>query len=206
MAWRFSGKRVVWVGLVTLLVPLLVLVGVPKIAAQSNVVRLAAVNTPEESGLLRAILPDFERQTGLRVEVYSGEDVYDRARNGQADLVISHYGHFGLEPFMADGLGLWPRFVFGNQNAIIGPSSDPAHVFGLSDAVEGFRRIAQSRSPFVVNNSGIPKYTEDLLWEAAQRPSKEGWYVDLGLREQQDRKSTRLNSSHIQKSRMPSSA
>ena len=31
----------------------------------------------------------------------------------------------------------------------------------------------------------------------------EGWYVDAKVR---DRKSTRLNSSHIQKSRMPSSA
>jgi tungstate transport system substrate-binding protein len=151
---------------------------------QSNVVRVAVVNTPEESGLLREILPDFERQTGMRVEVYSGEDLYDRARNGQADIVISHYGHPGVEPFIADGLGLWPRFVFGNQNAIVGPSSDPARVRDLTDAVEGFRRIAQSRSPFVANNSGIPKYTEDLLWEAAGRPPKQGWYVDLGSREQ----------------------
>ncbi len=158
-------------------------VGVQEIAAQSNVVRLAVVNTPAESGLLRDILPEFERQTGLRVEVYSGEDVYVRARNGQADLVISHYGHADVEGFMADGLGLWPRFVFGNQNVIIGPPSDPAHIFGLSDAVEGFRRIAQSKSPFVSDNSGIPKYNEDTLWEAAGRPSKEGWYVDMGLRE-----------------------
>lgn len=153
--------------------------------AQGNVVRLAVVNTPEESGLLREILPDFERQTGLRVNVYSGEDVYDRARSGQADLVISHYGHAGLEPFMADGLGQWPRAVFGNQNVIIGPTSDPANVLNLQDAVEGFRRIAQSRAAFVVNNSGVPKYTEDLLWEAAGRPPKQGWYIDLGLREQQ---------------------
>lgn len=157
----------------------------PELFAQFSTVRLAVVNTPEESGLLRAILPDFERQTGLRVEVYSGEDVYVRARNGQADLVISHYGHADHEAFMTDGLGLWPRFVFGNQNVIIGPSSDPAHVFALADAVEGFRRIALSRSPFVSNNSGIPKYTEDLLWEMAGRLPKEGWYVDLGLREQQ---------------------
>lgn len=152
--------------------------------AQSNVVRLAVVNTPEESGLLREILPDFERQRGIRVEVYSGEDVFDRARRGQADLVIAHYGHGALEAFMTEGLGLWPRAVFANQNAIIGPSSDPARVSNLSDAVEGFRRIAQSQSPFVVNNAGIPKYTEDLLWEAAGRPAKAGWYVDMGLREQ----------------------
>lgn len=153
--------------------------------AQTNIVRLVVVNTPEESGLLREILPDFERQTGLRVQVYSGEDLYDRARNGDADLAISHFGHAGVESFMTDGLGLWPRAVFANQNVIAGPSSDPARVANLADAVEGFRRIAQSRSPFVANNSGIPKYTEDLLWEAAGRPPKQGWYVDLGLRESQ---------------------
>jgi len=183
MSWGSSGKRVVRGGLAVLLVSLLVFVSVQEIAAQSNVVRLVVVPTPAESGLLRAILPEFERQSGLRVEVYSGEDLYDRARNGQADLAISHYGHRDAEAFVTDGLGLWPRPVFGNQNAIIGPSSDPAHIFGLADAVEGFRRIALSRSPFVSNNAGIPKYTEDLLWEAAGRPSKEGWYVDLGLRE-----------------------
>ncbi len=173
---------VIRAGLQILLIHLVVCYPVPEARAQSNLVRLAVVNTPED--LLREILPDFERQTGIRVEVYSGEDVYDRARNGQADMVVSHYGHAGVESFMAEGLGLWPRFVFGNQNAIVGPSSDPARVRDLPDAVEGFRRIAQSRSPFVANNSGIPKYTEDLLWEAAGRPSKQGWYVDLGLREQ----------------------
>ena len=185
MASAIQTKAVVQLSLLILLVHSPVCFSVQEARGQTNVVRLVVVNTPEDSGLLRAILPEFERQTGLRVEVYSGEDLYDRARNGQADLAISHYGHPGLEPFIADGLGLWPRFVFGNQNVIIGPSSDPAHIFGLADAVEGFRRIAQSRSPFVVNNSGIPKYTEDLLWEFAGRPDKEGWYVDLGLREQQ---------------------
>jgi tungstate transport system substrate-binding protein len=148
---------------------------------QSNVVRLAVVNTPAESGLLSEILPDFERQTGLRVELYAGSDAILRARNGQVDLIISHYGHADLESFMMDGFGLWPRPVFANQQAIIGPSSDPARVANLQDAVEGFRRIAQSKSPFVVNNGAIPKYVEDVLWEAAGRPPKEAWYIDLGL-------------------------
>ena len=184
MMSTLQRKPIIRVGLLILLLHLPACFTAQEARAQSNVVRLAVVNTPEESGLLREILPDFERQTGLRVEVYSGEDVYDRARNGQADLVISHYGHLGVEPFMTDGLGLWPRAVFANQNVIAGPSSDPARVANLSDAVDGFRRIAQSRSPFVANNSGIPKYTEDLLWEAAGRPPKQGWYVDQGLREQ----------------------
>ncbi|MSO20593.1 MAG: hypothetical protein EXQ56_09050 [Acidobacteria bacterium] len=164
MPWSKASRGFVWSALPIILILWVWFFSVREARAQSNLVRLAVVNTPAEGGLLREVLPEFERQTGLRVEVYSGEDVYERARGGQADLVISHYGHAGLEPFMADGFDLWPRFVFGNQNVIIGPPSDPARISGLSDAVEGFRRIAQTRSTFVVNNSGIPKYTEDLLW------------------------------------------
>jgi len=67
--------------------------------ADENVVRLAVVNTPQFSGLLDSLLPDFERQTGIMVDVYSGSDVYRKARSGQADLVISHYGKKGVERF-----------------------------------------------------------------------------------------------------------
>ena len=60
--------------------------------ADEYVVRLAVVNTPQFSGLLDSLLPEFERQTGITVDVYSGSDAYREARSGQADLVISHYG------------------------------------------------------------------------------------------------------------------
>ena len=119
MRATFQGMPIIRIGSLMLLVHLAVCFSAQEARAQSNVVRLAVVNTPAESGLLRAILPDFERQTGLRVEVYSGEDIYVRARNGKEDLVISHYGHVDAEAFMADGLGLWPRPVFANQVAII---------------------------------------------------------------------------------------
>jgi tungstate transport system substrate-binding protein len=181
MASSFQRKPVSRVGLLILLLHLPACFSPQEARGQSNIVQLAVVNTPSESGLLSEILQDFERQSGLRVELYAGSDAIVRARNGQVDLIISHYGHADLESFMMDGLGLWPRPVFANQQAIIGPSSDPARVANLQDAVEGFRRIAQSKSPYVVNNGAIPKYVEDVLWEAAGRPPKEAWYIDLGL-------------------------
>ena len=154
-------------------------------AAQFPTVRLAVVPSPEGTGLLRELLPDFERESGYRVEVYSGEDLYDVARAGQADLVIAHYGHSGTEAFMTQGLGLWPRAVFANQIAIIGPNRDPAQIRGLQDAGEAFRRITLrgSRSQFVSNNSAVMKYNESILWEIAGRPPKDSWYVDQGLSE-----------------------
>lgn len=153
-----------------------------KAADPPSIVRLAVVVDVGESGLLDELLPDFENQTGYRVAVYSGTiEIYDRAREGEADLVISHYGHSEVEQFILDGFGLWPRTVFANQSALLGPSSDPAHIHGLTDAVEAFRRIAQAKSPFVVNHLPVIKYIEELLWEGAGRPKKGDWYIDSGL-------------------------
>ncbi|MBI3940596.1 MAG: hypothetical protein HY315_07150 [Acidobacteria bacterium] len=139
------------------------------VQAQSSVIRLQIVNVPVDSGLLAGLLPDFERATGYRVDVQKGEQVYDFARQGAADLVLSHYGHAAVDNFMSDGLGLWPRVVFANQAVIIGPSSDRAGIRGLDDAVEAFRRIAQTQSRFVVNNAATEKYLAQVLWEGAGR-------------------------------------
>jgi tungstate transport system substrate-binding protein len=50
--------------------------------------------------------------------------------------------------------------------------------------VEAFRRIARTRSPFVVNNTEGINYLTDVLWEAAGSPAKEGWYSEQGVQGQ----------------------
>jgi len=145
--------------------------------AQSGGVRLALVNVPDE--LLRPLLPAFQMQTGIRAEiVYTGNDPFAVAREGKADLVISHYGHEGVQPFVSEGVGMWPHPVFANQMALLGPPSDPAHVRGLTDASEALRRIAATKSRFVVNNSAGAKYLEEIFW-AGNAPAKGDWYLDL---------------------------
>ena len=77
-----------------------------QVVAQNTHVRLALVNVPND--LLDPLLPDFEKQTGLQAEiVYTGNDPFGVARAGKADLVISHYGHEGVQPFVTAGSGLW---------------------------------------------------------------------------------------------------
>jgi tungstate transport system substrate-binding protein len=145
---------------------------------ENSVVRLALVNVPDE--LLRPMLPDFEKQTGLRAEiVYTGNDPFGVGRGGKADLVISHYGHEGVEPFVTAGFGLWPHPVFANQMALLGPPTDPAHIRGLTDAAEAFRRIASTKSPFLVNNSAGAKYLEEILWISAGVHETGNWHLDL---------------------------
>jgi len=136
------------------------------------------VNVPDD--VLRPLLPDFQKQTGHSAEiVYTGNDPFAVAREGKADLVISHYGHEGVEPFVTDGMGLWPHPVFANQMALLGPPSDPAHVRGLTNASEALRRIAATKSRFVVNNSAGAQYLEEIFWTGAGVHDKGDWYLDL---------------------------
>jgi len=146
-------------------------------ALQTRTVRLAMVNVPDD--VVRPLMPEFSKQFGQQAEiVYTGNDPFAVAREGKADLVIAHYGHEGVAPFVTGGFGLWPHAVFANQIALIGPPSDPAHVRGLADAAEAMRRIAASHSRFVVNNSVGNRYVEDILWTRAGNPAKGDWYLD----------------------------
>jgi tungstate transport system substrate-binding protein len=143
-------------------------------------VRLALVNVPDD--LIKTLLPDFKKQSGYDAEiVYAGNDPFAEARNGKADLVISHYGHEGVQPFVSSGLGLWPHPVFANQMALLGPSTDPAHVRGLADAAEAFRRIANAKARFISNDGAGAKYLEEIIWISAGQPAKGDWYITSKL-------------------------
>ena len=170
------------VGVIVAMVGLSISVSVrpTSVASQTSSVRLALVNVPED--VLRPLFPDFQKQTGRPVEiVYTGNDPFAVAREGKADLVISHYGHEGVQPFITGGFGLWPHPVFANVMALVGPPSDPAHVRGLTDAAEAFRRIAQTKSPFLVDNLAGAKYIEDILWTNAGLSPAGDWYMDSKL-------------------------
>src|SRR5207248_6214813 len=111
-----------------------------------GVVRIASVKTAVDGGLLPALIKRFEIESAYAIDMSTGVEVYDLARDGKVDLVISHYGHKHAEQFVLDGMGEWPRTVFANQMALLGPPNDPAQVRGMVDLGEAFSRIAQSRS------------------------------------------------------------
>ena len=152
------------------------------VPVNAHVVRVASVKTAVEGNVLPELVADFEKAGPYRVELVPGEAVYTWAREGKADLVISHYGHREAEDFVLDGLGEWPRTIFSNQMALVGPPSDPAGVRGLDDAGEAFRRIAVTRSRFVLNDIDGVRYLTEILWSAAGKPPRSGWLLDEGHR------------------------
>lgn len=143
-------------------------------------VRIASVPTAVEGGLLPVLLADFEKSSGRKVELIVGtKDVYGLAREGGCDLILSHYGHKQAETFVMEGFGEFPRTVFSNQSAILGPPSDPAGIRGVADAFAAFARIAKARAPFVVNDLFGQRYVAEILWHGAGSPNRDGWWIDL---------------------------
>jgi tungstate transport system substrate-binding protein len=159
-----------------------------------SVVRLATIPGLDTGGLLTQLLAGFEQRTGHRVEVFTSRpthgadgtspvaDLFERARAGLADIVMTHWGVAELAEFVDEGLVRWPMMIAANSTGtFIVPPSDPAGVRGVTDPVAAFGRIAQTRSPFVVNDTSVIRYVLDVLWNGAGRPDKQGWYLDLGL-------------------------
>jgi tungstate transport system substrate-binding protein len=154
----------------------------PSRETNASVVRVASVPTAVEGNLLPTLFAEFEKQSPLKVQLSSDGDLYARARNGSVDLAISHYGHRDAEAFVMDGFGEWPRTLFSNQMVLLGPPSDPAKVRNLQDAGEAFKRIATTKSLFIMNHIDGVRYLTEVLWNAAGRPDRTGWLIDEGRR------------------------
>ncbi len=144
--------------------------------------RLATTTSTDNSGLLNVLLPPFEKETGMKVDVIAvgtGKAI-TLGKNGDVDVIMVH-ARAREDAFVAAGYGVNRSNLMHNDFVIIGPADDPARIKGLSSAAEAFRRIAASSSDFVsrADDSGT-NIKEKFIWkEAAITPSGK-WYKESG--------------------------
>jgi len=152
--------------------------------AEPRVLRLATTTSTQDSGLLEAILPDFESTHNARVDVVavgSGQAI-ELGQNGDADVLLVH-SRSKEDAFVADGYGLARYDVMYNDFVLVGPPDDPAGIAGSSTAAEALARIAQAQSPFASRGDDSGTHTkEKALWQAAgiDPDPNAGWYSSLG--------------------------
>lgn len=152
--------------------------------AEPRVLRLATTTSTQDSGLLEAILPDFEATHNARVDVVavgSGQAI-ELGQNGDADVLLVH-SRSKEDAFVADGYGLARSDVMYNDFVLVGPANDPAGIAGSSTAAEALARIAQAQSPFASRGDDSGTHTkEKALWQAAgiEPDPNAGWYSSLG--------------------------
>jgi len=152
--------------------------------AEPRVLRLATTTSTQDSGLLDAILPDFEATHNARVDVVavgSGQAI-ELGQNGDADVLLVH-SRSKEDAFVADGYGLARSDVMYNDFVLVGPPDDPAGIAGSSTAAEALAGIALAQSPFASRGDDSGTHTkEKALWQAAgiDPDPNAGWYSSLG--------------------------
>lgn len=148
---------------------------------------LATTTSTRDSGLLDALLPDFERQYGVFVDVVAvgTGQALKLGEDGNADVLLVHARALE-DDFIAAGHGVRREDVMYNDFVIVGPRSDPAAIGGGRDAAQAFAKIADSQSPFVSRGDDSGTHSkEKIVWRAADidpagiEPASD-WYISAG--------------------------
>ena len=144
---------------------------------------LATTTSTDNTGLLDALAPGFEKATGIRLlwtAVGTGKALA-LGKNCDVDALFVHAPE-AEAAFVAAGYGIQHRRIMMNDFVIIGPLTDPAGVSGL-DAPAALRKIKASGQAFVSrgDNSGT-HMKERQLWNLAETepPRRPPAYVETG--------------------------
>jgi tungstate transport system substrate-binding protein len=144
---------------------------------------LSTTTSTQDSGLLDVLIPLFEKQTGYQVKtsaVGSGEAL-KRGELGEADVLLVHSPAAELD-FMSRNQGINRRLVMHNDFIIVGPASDPAHIKGMSKAVDALKAIVAAKATFISrgDNSGTNALELQLWKQAGIDPKGQSWYLESG--------------------------
>lgn len=165
-----------------LFVLLHLLPGAAPVAVAQSAITLASTTSTQNSGLYDHILPLFEAETGIRVNVVAvGTGQALRiARNGDADILIVHH-RASEEAFVADGHGIGRRDLMWNDFVIIGPRADPAGVADAPGVAEAFRMLLRHRAPFISRGDSSGTHLRELeIWRRLPASPSGEWYREIG--------------------------
>ena len=164
---------------------LLLALGALAAHAQERFIVVASTTSTEQSGLFGAILPAFEKKTGIQVRVVAlgTGQALDLARRGDADVAFVH-ARAAEEKFVAEGHGVKRYPVMYNDFVLIGPKGDPAKIAGGRDTLDALKKIQAAGAPFVSRGDKSGTHMAELdLWKAAGielDKAKGAWYRDTG--------------------------
>lgn len=154
-------------------------------SAQKKEITLATTTSLQDSGLLEYLIPEFEKDTGIKVKVIArgtGEAL-EIAKRGDADILFVHSKE-KEEEFIKEGYGLKRDEIMYNDFVIVGPKDDPAKVKEnvSNNPLKAFELIYKSNSVFVSrgDESGTHQ-REKKLWREININPKWKSYIVSGL-------------------------
>lgn len=145
---------------------------------------LSTTTSTQDSGLLTAILPDFEKKFNCKVDVVAvgtGQAIAIGQR-GDADVLLVH-DRPSEDKFVTDKNARERFDVMYNDFILVGPKNDPAKVGGVKLAKDAFKAIMDGKSTFASRGDKSGTNSKELsVWTTLNvTPTKEmSWYNALG--------------------------
>ena len=108
-----------------------------------GMLRLATTTSTENSGLLDYLLPSFEAQFEMEIQIIAvgTGQALQLGEDGNVDVLLVHAPSLE-QAYMDDDHGIRRESVMYNDFVIVGPADDPADIAGMDDAAEA---LADSR-------------------------------------------------------------
>ncbi len=152
---------------------------------KSEQLTIAITTTTANSGLLDVLLPQFQKDTGIKTNAVitgTGKALH-LAQSGDVDAIWIH-NEYGEQRFIASDYGDQRHPVMYNDFIIIGPKQDPANIKLASNVFEAFKAIAQARQDFFSrgDDSGTHR-KERQIWQTIHLSpwqTKQSWYKETG--------------------------
>lgn len=149
---------------------------------KQNILRMATTTSTDNSGLLKHLLPIFEKESGYKVHVIAvgTGKALRMGRDGDVDVVLVH-APAAEQKFVDGGYGEKRFKVMYNDFVIVGPKNDPAKINSAKSIAEAMSSISQTQSLFISrgDDSGTHK-KERKLWQTAAVKPEGKWYREAG--------------------------
>ena len=156
----------------------------PAAPSGEQVLKLATTTSTADSGLLDAILPEFQKACNCRVDVVAvgtGQAI-EIGTKGDADVLLVH-ARKSEDKFVADGHAKERFDTMYNDFILLGPKDDPAGIGNTTSVKDAFNAILNAEAPFASRGDKSGTNTKELsIWSALGiTPTKElAWYQSLG--------------------------
>jgi tungstate transport system substrate-binding protein len=147
-----------------------------------EVVKMATTTSAANTGLLDTLLPEFEKETGIRVDYIAtgtGKAMM-HGRNGDVDVVLVHAPE-AEKVFVQDGYGVERVPVMWNDFVILGPPEDAAEISISESVAEAMKKIEAARASFISRGDDSGTHKKELaIWKEAEIEPAGDWYIEAG--------------------------
>lgn len=149
---------------------------------KQEILKLATTTSLYDSGLLDHIVPDFEKEYKVKVNIISvgTGKALKLGENGDVDLLLVHAPE-AEKAFVEKEFGIDRITFMYNYFIFVGPENDPAEIGELTEIRDVMKSFAGGEAMFISrgDDSGTHK-KEKALWKLINIMPEGDWYMEAG--------------------------